>query len=453
MSRKIQYSNVVKYLVTAICIEPLHIGSAMGEEETVLIHPVDGIPFVQASSLAGVFRNYYEKRNGFKEMQKLFGVSELSEKSNASEHASRVSFSDGTFEHNVTLELRPRVKLNPISGTCDTSVVSGTEENVGHKFQTEYIGAGAKFTFEVYLYDIEKQEKLEEIFSALSQGIVQIGGQKSNGCGYLQIEKLYLKEFNLKNEEGREDWANEDSLSKKAYTDVTKEICENHIIEDVYEFKIYGKTENELLIKSIAVTEYGKNTPGCMNIQNAKKQYIVPASSLKGAIKSQMKKIAGYLHCESLISEAFGTGKEKDTEGIVGCLRFYDTVVGEKEENDKKALSHRIHIDKFTGGVMHGSLFTEKNVFGAVHIRIGVKQCENRDKICAILLMALRDLAIGTMSIGGGANVGKGIIEVSSIQIQCPKEQVNAEIDFVTGNITDETNMIGKYMKALEAKK
>lgn len=453
MSRKIQYSNVVKYLVTAICTEPLHIGSATGEKETVLIHPVDGSPFVQASSLAGVFRNYYEKRNGLDEMQKLFGVSELSENKNASEYGSRVSFSDGTFEGNVTLELRPRVKLNPISGTCDTSIVSGTEESAGHKFQTEYIGTGAKFTFQVYLYDIEKQEKLEEIFSALSQGIVQIGGQKSNGCGYLQIDKLYLKKFDLKTKEGREDWANEDSLREEEYTNITKKICENRIVEDVYEFEIYGKTENELLVKSIAVTEYGKNTPGSMNIQNAKKQYIVPASSLKGAIKSQMKKIADYLHCESLISEAFGTGKEKDTQGMVGCLRFYDTVVGEKEENDKKALSHRIHIDKFTGGVMQGSLFTEKNVFGAVHIRIGVKQCENRDKICAILLMALRDLAIGTMSIGGGANVGKGMIEVSSIRIQHPKEQVSAEIDFTTGTVTDETNVIRKYMKSLETKK
>ncbi len=451
MSRKIQYSNVVKYLVTAICTEPLHIGSATGEKETVLIHPVDGVPFIQASSLAGVFRNYYEKRNGLNEMQELFGVSELSENSNASDYASRVSFSDGRFENDVILELRPRVKLNPISGTCDTSIVSGTEENAGHKFQIEYIGAGAKITFEVYLYDIEKQEKLEEVFSALSQGIVQIGGQKSNGCGYLQIEKLCLKEFNLKTKNGREDWINEDSLPNKVYTDITKKICENRITEDVYEFEVYGKTENELLVKSIAVTEYGKNTAGSMNIQNAKKQYIVPASSLKGAIKSQMKKIAHYLHCEQLISEAFGTGNEKDAQGTVGCLRFYDTVVGEKEKNDKKALSHRIHIDKFTGGVMHGSLFTEKNVFGAVHIRIGIKQCENRDKICAILLMALRDLAIGTMSIGGGANVGKGIIEVSSIQIQ--HQQVSAEIDFVTGNITDETNMIGKCMKALKSKK
>ena len=66
--------------------------------------------------------------------------------------------------------------------------------------------------------------------------------------------------------------------------------------------------------------------------------------------------------------------------------------------------------------------------------------------------MALRDLAIGTMSIGGGANVGKGIIKVSSIQIEHPKEQVSAEIDFTTRTVTDETNVIRKHMKSLDSK-
>ena len=97
---------------------------------------------------------------------------------------------------------------------------------------------------------------------------------------------------------------------------------------------------------------------------------------------------------------------------------------------------------------MHGGLFTEQNVFGTIHIKINIKPCENRDKICGILLMALRDLAIGMMSIGGGVNVGKGIMEVSSIQIQNLKEQVKAELSgyLLGGNYTEE-NGICKYGK------
>ena len=161
MSKKFQYSKVIKYLVKATCIEPLHIGSATGEKETVLIHPVDNVPFIQASSLAGVFRAYYEKKNenDLTQVEELFGSSKFAENENSSEYGSKVCFSDGKFVGNVALELRPRVKINAVSGTCDSSVISGTEQSTGHKFLMEYIGAGAKIEFVVYLYDMEKKEK------------------------------------------------------------------------------------------------------------------------------------------------------------------------------------------------------------------------------------------------------------------------------------------------------
>ncbi len=55
---------------------------------------------------------------------------------------------------------------------------------------------------------------------------------------------------------------------------------------------VSGSTEGELLVKSIAVQEYGKGTPDCMNIQNAAKEYIVPGSSLQRRCeKSDGKKL------------------------------------------------------------------------------------------------------------------------------------------------------------------
>ena len=58
---KFKYNEIIKYEVIAVCTQPLHVGSAVGDKEEVLIHPVDDIPFIQATSIAGVFRNYYEK--------------------------------------------------------------------------------------------------------------------------------------------------------------------------------------------------------------------------------------------------------------------------------------------------------------------------------------------------------------------------------------------------------
>lgn len=81
-------------------------------------------------------------------------------------------------------------------------------------------------------------------------------------------------------------------------------------------------------------------------------------------------------------------------------------------------ISHRIHIDKFTGGVIHGGLFSEKNVAGSMSIRIAIKNNKSADiadKVCGLLIMALRDLAIGAMSVGGGYSVGKGILSVKRL--------------------------------------
>ena len=63
MAVNFKYDKIIKYEAVAVCTQPLHIGSAVGDKEEVLIHPVDDIPFIQATSIAGVFRNYYEKIN------------------------------------------------------------------------------------------------------------------------------------------------------------------------------------------------------------------------------------------------------------------------------------------------------------------------------------------------------------------------------------------------------
>ena len=56
----LKYDKIVKYLICAKCEGPLHIGSSIGGKEDVLIHPVDKSPFIQASSIAGVFRSYVD---------------------------------------------------------------------------------------------------------------------------------------------------------------------------------------------------------------------------------------------------------------------------------------------------------------------------------------------------------------------------------------------------------
>ena len=50
---------------------------------------------------------------------------------------------------------------------------------------------------------------------------------------------------------------------------------------------------------------------------------------------------------------------------------------------------------------MHGGLFNEKNVSGDMQLHIMIRDKNDPDGTCGLLLMALRDLALGVMSVGG----------------------------------------------------
>ncbi len=455
----IPFRRITKYLVTAECTQPLHIGNATGDKEEVLIHPVDDMPFIQATSIAGVLRGYYALSHSEKDVDRLFGARRSVSGDNSAGNGSRIRISDGKFcDKSPVLELRPRVSIAPETGSCEAGTIKGTEKRAGHKFNMEYIGAGARFEFAVYLYEDDRQEDLEEILAAIHGEQVQFGGQKSNGCGYMKLVSVKKKIFDMTSAEDRRLWSAEDEIGDQEYTDILS-VIESKAAADrteAYEITVKGCTEGNLLVKSITVPDYGEDAPDCMNLRNAAGNYIVPGSSLKGAVRSQMEKIAGYLGREEIIRDTFGYTGDLGKNGKAGNIVFHDTVVGSKTDNDRaELLSHRIHIDKFTGGVMDGGLFCEKNVSGNLNICISIKNRNHPERTCGLLLLALRDLAIGVMSLGSGYNVGKGIIDVREIIVKDTGNGQEARIHFKKDEsecygITDENRIISQCIQAVQ---
>ena len=260
----------------------------------------------------------------------------------------------------------------------------------------------------------------------------------------------------MKNLKDREQWADEDILSEREYKNLTDVLSNASYLRNAYTIKVNACTEGVLLVKSIAVSDIGtgKEAPDCENIKNGNGDYIVPGSSFKGAVRAQMERIASYLNCVELIEDAFGQKSNEKVQGSVGNLYFFDSIVGKQKVNEQMPIAHRIHIDKFTGGVIHGGLFSEKNVTGDMTIRIVIKNNKSTDisdKVCGLLIMALRDLAIGAMSVGGGYSVGKGILSVKKIIIDKnsnPKSR--SEIDFSQKKIFDETGIIKACLTSVQ---
>ena len=142
------YDYIQKFRIQAKLTQPLHVGSGAGGSEEVLIHPVTRNPFVQATGIAGPFRANFAAGRTAKQVGDVFGISgeelppvpekkkgdgvqsanpettadvtEVPQKTNgklvrADDVESRICFTDGIFITEPKMELRPHVKIDPVS--------------------------------------------------------------------------------------------------------------------------------------------------------------------------------------------------------------------------------------------------------------------------------------------------------------------------------------------------
>ena len=443
----LKYDKVIKYIISAKCEGPLHIGSSVGGKEDVLIHPVDNLPFVQASSIAGVFRSYAQTFMDV-DADELFGTSHIDKEKSSTEQQSRVRFTDGNFDmRSLKMELRPHVKIDRKTGSVSSSKSSG------QKFDIEYIGAGARFNTVLYVYINTKDNQsietnVKEILGAMKAGYLQFGAKKSSGAGIIIPISVKRKVFLMSDENDRKAWFDEESLDENYYEEIIESLPNVINQKNKYRVTVKGKTEGNILIKGLSVSSFGEGAPDSENIRNANGDYIIPGSSLRGAIRGQMEKICSYLGKEALIDASFGKVGINKEEGYDGNLMFADAVIGNRMTNDMADLRHRIHIDKFTGGVFQQGLFAEKNAVGDLELEITIVNKNQPDATLGLLLMAIRDLASKVMTLGSGFATGKGFIDVSEIIVNCGDDV--AKVTYKdTIQVEDSNNIIKNAIEAL----
>lgn len=449
---RLKYNQIIKYKVEAQCNSTLHIGSATGGKEEVLTHPVDGKPFIQATSICGAFRSHFLKKYGAYKTDSLFGGND----SDDNEFSSKAKITDGIFKTDtLKMEIRPHVKIDEKTGT----VANASKLSSGQKFDMEYISAGTQFNFEIYLYiDKEKDDNIvlefETLFSDMNDENIVIGAKKSTGSGKSRLISLKKKMFDMTKQEDRELWEEEDVLENNQYEDYLSNIKKSNNTGLAYRIYLEGETEGALQIRGLAMDVFGEDAPDSENIKNANGEYIIPGSSIRGVLHAQMKKIEKYINKSGLVDKAFGYGGERAAEGKKGNLICNDTVIDCEKQMD--VIRNRIHIDKFTGGVIHGHKFREKNVAGKVRFQFEIQDDGNADKTAALLLFALRDMAMGIINVGNGYATGKGFISNSRIIIESMgKVEMISKADIIYKDnenieVSDNENVLAKVMNSLK---
>ena len=380
----------VKYLVEAECKTPLRSGPADGDTESIL-QDHNHHAFLQGSSLAGALRSWTQKVYPSM-VDVLFGNQKT---------PGHLIISDGILPPDAQQYVRPRLRIHPRTGAAEPN----------GKFDIAHLGAGCKFQFTVTWLGtsdrLHELEYVEQMLAALNGGQITLGAQKTNGFGRVQIQ-VQKQEYNLTESSGRGDWL-QDVDNGKPLTLPKLLACQEVI------FTVTGHADS-ILVQSAAAQHYSDSSyTGNLSEGGIP---ILPGSSVKGAVRARVSSIARFLRMdEQVVSGLFGRKAMNGDNGKQGRIVFEDVLLSKKE---KRKIT-RIRINRFTGGVMLSGPFTQEPLSSDVTLRI---TCPAQDATaCGLLLYALRDLGLGLYSLGSGASIGRGIIQVEEIRVSAPENR------------------------------
>ena len=445
-----KYSYITRYSIKAICKGPLHVGGGSGEGNDILINPVDNVPFIQASSISGAIGAYIESTFGNDIKEKIFG-SKLNGKSS-------IIFSDANFEK-VLIERRPRLKVDGKTSTVASAYNKGTYNiKSGQKLELEYVSAGSIFNFNIHILHKDDEianeittpfnNYIEDAFVGINNHKVLFGGHKTNGCGIVHIEDIKKITLDMKNENDRKAWMDNNFKGKEQKLTINDKVCKCN--KNNIQIVLDAKANNTILIKSLAILldDDDSMAPDSMNITNGKNERVIPGSSLKGVIRSRAEAIARYKNiAQEYIDNIFGRSSKGEDNGISGTVIFKETVINDKKE----MIIHRNKIDKFTGGTVSSKLFSEMPVAGNIKFIIEILDNNNipTEAVCGIILLAVRDLAFNAISVGSGANIGRGFLNSSSITISGNNEEL-AKINIRNMNVEKGEEFILKCLNSVK---
>ncbi len=109
------------------------------------------------------------------------------------------------------------------------------------------------------------------------------------------------------------------------------------------------------------------------------------------------------------VDQLFGFANETSSEGKAGMLIFHDAPL----TNYEKVVRYHNAIDRFTGGVIQGALFTEELLeYPEFEIKITAKVGATISSIQQQALKAtFDDIELGLLPIGGGSGRGHSLTQ------------------------------------------
>lgn len=416
-------------------ITPLLIGSGdrTGYVDTATIKDPDGMPYIPATSLAGVLRHFFSENVGIPEAHpdhRLFWGYSLPK---GDSMQSALFIRDLVPQEPPRVIVRDGVRISPLGVAVDT-----------FKYDYEVIEPGAKFDLylEVTLRKQFNKDEFKRVFlfivQALRSGEISLGAMSTKGLGSVVLADGYeCREFDFSQRADVISWLTAD-FSKGKSIELPREWVyprNNNDCVAVIDLAI----ANSLIIRDITAD----GDADAVHLTSNGKP-VITGTSLKGALKSRAKRIVSTLGAEiTVLDSLFGpdlpierdVAKESKTELKLRRSRF---LVNEPEIRGAIPQTQtRVKIDRFTGGVIDNLLFKTEPLWSkddeckVTTIKLVIK--DYKDWEIGLLLMLIKDLWTGDLPIGGEKSIGRGTFVGLRAELTYADKQV--EIKNYNGNL------------------
>ena len=418
---------------------PLHLGASdESDVDLPLLStlPMDGTaprPLLPGATLAGALRSYlrsldlgdrraFEKQDLLQEQDllatKLFGG--LREDDAGLPSLVEVDDAVGVLPTGAAAELRTGVSLNPQTHTAQ-------QEGL---YDFEVWPAGTRFPLcleLVLLQDLEKdaQKQLKEgfglVLDALARGEISLGLRKNRGFGRGTVGAWHVQTFDLTTANGMLAWLGRDDSAPGSPVDNVF-----HALGVPPPPEASLRRPRRLRLDATFALDgsllmRGADAPSASSPDNVHlhayrpekgRTPVVPGTGVAGALRARASRILRVLGADDRvvakkINDLFGSNVKGQLTG--SRLLTHEHAL----EHVESGLVHaRVSIDRFTGGALDTALFDEQAVWGlsldesALSLRIDLLNASEAD--AGLLLLLLKDLWTGDLTLGGQRSVGRG---------------------------------------------
>lgn len=395
-----------------------------------IIYNGKGIPYIPATSLAGIYRGFFDEKTA----NKYFGNKNVN---NITE--SKIYVYDAEMKND---------KYNVSKRDC-VGLDKWKTSIKGAKFDFEIIEPGAEFVTyieqDVWENKVDDEVIIDENVSDLIADMwfenkIRIGGKTTRGLGAVKDVTVKMKSFSFKSADEKNEWLDFDVFDDNAWNGAIIWNSENDNTEhwsycaknDTIKIKL-----DMDLISPITVRKYTTEVSEADYMQLTFKRYgangeenvpVIPGTSWAGTFRHHIVDRLKMCSNEA-VNKAFGYCDKASSKK--SSIIFSESII----EGGKSKLVSRNSIDRFTGGTVENALFTEIVHYGGkTLLEIEISKACGEDFFKAIAVTIV-DINEGFVAVGGETSIGHGIFKITGIECNGRKIEMSPNPEKLYDNI------------------